>query len=122
MKTILKTLFFSATLGVFTISCNEPEVKENPVMDETVKTEVIDFMGEKVAVSQDFPKELLNQTNEEFKEYYFSLHQKKNLRTAADESALSFEELGDIIVPVVAKYPDLSWEKDISDKDLSRIY
>lgn len=77
MKSILKALFFSATLGVFTISCNEPEVKENPVINETVKTEIIDFMGEKVSVSQDFPKELLNQTNEDFKEYYFSLHQIK---------------------------------------------
>lgn len=122
MTFTLKTALLSSALGLTLLGCNDPSVKNTNNQTETVKTEVIDFMGEKVAVSQDFPKELLNQTNEEFKEYYFSLHQNKNLRTDADESALSFEELGDIIAPVVAKYPDVSLEKDISDKDLRRIY
>lgn len=122
MTFTLKTALLSSALGLTLLGCNDPGVKDTTNQTEIIKTEFIDFMGEQVAISGSFPKHLLNQTDEEFRTYFLSLHGGANLRTTAEESAISSEELMTIVTPVVNKYPDVSWEKEISDKDLKRIY
>jgi hypothetical protein len=78
---------------------------------EPVKTEQIDFMGEKVIIPADFPKELSNQSQEDFSKYFNALKANSNARETGGGSRLSYEELYGILGPYVKKYPDLSWEK-----------
>ncbi|NIJ52058.1 hypothetical protein [Dyadobacter arcticus] len=117
-----KIAVLSSAIAFIIFSCKEQEVAKTSIQPEIVKTEIIDFMGEKAIVTTDFPKELFNQSEEEFADYYNSLKENGNARETGEEGGLSYEELNAIIIPHLKKYPDLSWETDISEKDLRRIF
>lgn len=121
MKNTFKALLLSSALGITLLSCNEPEVKQSPATTETSKTEVIDFMGEKVVIGDNFPKELLNQSLEDFEKLYSAANAAENLRRSSDES-ITYEELNSIISPLTKKYPDVSINKEVSKADQARIY
>ncbi|TLU98887.1 DUF6973 domain-containing protein [Dyadobacter luticola] len=104
------------------LACNKPEIlQESTLSSENVK-DTIDFRGEIVAVLRSFPKRFLNQSAEDFDAYYAAQNREANVRTNGEGDYLTAEEMLAVLQPLAKKYPDLSWEKEISEPDLRRIY
>jgi hypothetical protein len=107
-----------ASTFIFAVfSCQEPE--QAKVQEETIKTEHFEFMGETAMIPINFPKELFNQSEKDFHEYF---NAKANARTNGENDGISYEDFNAIVIPHIKKYPDLSWEKEISKEDLRRIF
>jgi hypothetical protein len=122
MQNVLKSILVLSACIFGSSSCNQPGVQEHSTHLEASRTEIVEFRGEKVAIEADFPKQLLDQTQESFDRYYSSLKGESHARKNAGESMLTYNELSSILAPLIKKYPDLSWEREISKKDLTQIY
>jgi hypothetical protein len=122
MYSTFRKAMMLAMSAVTTFSCQEQELVRQPVQNETLKTEVIDFRGEKAVVPFGFPKELFNQSQEDFDEYYHALKDDAGARKAAVYVPWTYDEINSFLIPYTKKYPNLSWEKEISPGDLNRIY
>jgi hypothetical protein len=109
-----------ALFGSFGCKKTDIQQESNP-SSESVK-DTIEFRGEIVAVPHSFPKDLLNQSYEEFNAYYTSQSGEANVRTDTEGDYITAQEMLTVLQPLARKYPDLSWEKDISDTDLKRIF
>ncbi|GGH48299.1 DUF6973 domain-containing protein [Dyadobacter endophyticus] len=121
MKKTLRTAFFFTTLAFGIASCNDPEVGTTNE-PEVSKKVVVDFRGEKAIIPSNFPKELLSQSQEEFDRYFQGISKKSSLRTASDETNLTYESLLEILKRHTSSIPDVSYEKDFSEQDLKRIF
>jgi hypothetical protein len=122
MKLSLKsaTLFTTCMLTIF--SCKEPQTNQTVIQEELVKTEPFEFMGETAMIPSNFPRELFNQSLDDYRAYFHSLTSKNTARNNGEFATISYEDFNSIVVPHIKNYPDLSWEKEISDKDLGRIF
>ncbi|MCE6991951.1 hypothetical protein [Dyadobacter sp. CY323] len=121
MRTTFKCIGFLIGLGCLS-SCNKPDISQASAASAQVVKDTIEFRGETVAVSRVFPKKYFNQSTEDFVEYYNQQNQQANLRTNTGEDFITGDEMLAILQPLAKKYPDLSWEKEISEPDLRRIY
>lgn len=113
MKKIVIYLFLIPFLFA---SCNENVLTPEDLSSEQFK--LIDFKGETVKISADFPEEFFNQSLEDFSNY---LEHKVNRNTRAiSGSSLTYDELEEILSKIAKKYPAVNYNK-ISDEDLKRI-
>jgi hypothetical protein len=110
-------LLVAATITLF--NCSSPETSLETV---PVQMEIMDFKGEKVMIDSSFPKALFNQSQEEFDKYYTALKANSDAREAGGEGNWTYNEINSLLSPYTKKYPNLSWEKEISETDLRRIY
>ncbi|WP_439557812.1 DUF6973 domain-containing protein [Dyadobacter sp.] len=119
-KCVISALLLSLVAVV--VSCREPEMKASMRENEMVKTEIIDFKGEKVIIQSDFPKELFGQSQKEFDLYYQSVAGVTKSRTIGIGVNITYEELHPILVKHLSKYPQPNSEDELSDLDLRRIF
>lgn len=97
MKNTFKALLLLSTLGIALLSCNEPDVKTASNQAEIEKTELFDFKGEKVLIPATFPKELFNQSTQDFETYYNKLSGSDNTRSSGDKKVISLNELHEVL-------------------------
>lgn len=122
MKTTFKTILLSSTICIALLSCNDPEVPAPSNQAETTKTELFDLKGEKVVIPATFPKELFNQSAEDFEAYFNKLSGFDNTRSAGEKKVISRNELHEVLKRNIKKYPQVNFDQDISETDLKRIY
>ncbi len=126
MKTTnkLKVAILALITQFSLFSCKEDSTAPSSVDSPAEKT--ISFMGETVRLPDDLPEELLTHSAEDFGKYYNSFLESKGVSSArysADQSKwLSYQEVSDLITPLLKNYPDLSIEKEISKEDQKRIF
>jgi hypothetical protein len=89
---------------------------------EIAKTELFDFKGEKVLISATFPKELFNQSTQDFEAYYNKLSGSDNTRNSGEKKIISLDELHEVLRNSLKKYPQVNFDQDISETDLKQIY
>lgn len=120
MKKISIFQIFLFLLPILLFSCREEAIiQPNNLKASSLKR--IDFKGETVLIDSSINPELLVQTNEEFLAYLNSFTN-SNARLATNSLTLSLQETVEIIDKYKSKYPDLSWEKDLSKQDVKRIF
>jgi hypothetical protein len=112
-KNLLSSLLLFCTLFY---SCKNEDLQLSPV---EVSEKTIEFKGETVVWPEKVPIEFLDQTAEDFIAYLQSYTSKK--ARANQKLSLSLKETVDIIAPFRSKYPDLSIDKDLDNKDVKRI-
>lgn len=122
MKTKIQTLLLSSTLGIALISCHEPEVKTPVNQTETVKTEIIDFKGEAAVVPARFPKQLFDQSTEEFIAYYKNFAKNNKGNGEQEMGVLSYDDLKIVFEKCTGRYPKITLDNIISENDLKRIF
>lgn len=122
MKLMLRKAVLLTVFGAFVSSCNDNKPDDVPLPSASVKSETIDFKGEQVVIPADFPKELFGQTQEEFDLYYETVFEDRSKRVAGEATLLTYEELLPILVRNNAKYPFITSEEGILEKDLERIF
>lgn len=120
MKKVSIYQIFILLFPILLFSCRKEEI----IQPESIKVsslKKIEFKGETVLVASSINPELLVQTNEEFMAYLNS-YTNSNARIAANSLMLSLQETVEIINKYRSKYPDLSWEKELSKQDIKRIF
>ncbi|MCF0053294.1 hypothetical protein LXM25_24705 [Dyadobacter sp. LJ53] len=122
MQKVLRKAVLIAVFGAFVSSCHDPQTGEVPTPNAAIKSETIAFKGERVVIPANFPKELFEQTQEEFDLYYRTVSEDGNKRVSGEAPLLTYEELLPILVKNNAKYPTITSEDGILEKDLERIF
>jgi hypothetical protein len=122
MQKCVKSALLLSAVAAAVLSCREPEMGASMQQNESSKTEIIDFEGEKVVVQSDFPKELFEQSQREFDLYYKSVAGVVTSRTSSGVVNITYEQLLPILVKHLSKFPQLNSEDEISEPDLRRIF
>ncbi|SKB55900.1 DUF6973 domain-containing protein [Dyadobacter psychrophilus] len=122
MHLILRKGAFLAVFGAILLACDTPYWELTPNEDASETLDTIQFKGERVVIPGNFPKELFHQTQEEFDVYYESISGKGNARTSGEVVLITYEELLPILVKHNAKYPLITSEEGILEKDLERVF
>jgi hypothetical protein len=122
MKSLLGKAILVAVFGIVVSSCSDPTINQVPTHDVSAKNEVISFKGERVVIPANFPKELFGQTQEEFDLYYEKFSQSHNARKSGESVMITYEELLPILIMNNAKYPKITSEEGILEKDLERVF
>jgi topoisomerase IA-like protein len=78
---------------------------------------LVDFKNQKVLAYDDDHVQFLSISDEEFRQYFKSLHKNARISEGSDQDYLTSEELSKIVEPFLSEVPDLSWDKDISEAD-----
>jgi hypothetical protein len=85
----LNALFPIAIAGTL-LSCNEQSI--STYSEQANPIELIDYKGETATVPTSFPKELFDQSPEEFENYYRSLSINSKTNASAEISILPYED------------------------------
>ncbi|MCE6992372.1 hypothetical protein [Dyadobacter sp. CY323] len=70
MQNGLRCILALSVFGFTLFSCEEREIQKEISGNSAAKTELLDFRGEMVSIQSSFPKELFDQSLEDFDEYY----------------------------------------------------
>ena len=122
MHLILRKGALIAVFGVIVLGCNTPHVELAPNVEVSERSDTIQFKSERVVIPDNFPKELFNQTQEEFDMYYELISGGANKRVSGESTSITYEELLPILVKNNAKFPTITSEDGILEKDLERIF
>ena len=122
MQNALRRALFLPILVAALFSCQDSDLHSSIDRVEVTRTLIINFRGELVVVPYDFPQELFDQSQASFDRYYALIEEANYARKNGYKVALTYDDLNSILLPLIKKYPALSWEKEISEKDLQRIY
>lgn len=115
MNKLLKISYLLLAVQIVIFSCKHTDTAE----PET--NVVFEFKGEMVSIPANFPQNLFNQSQEDFRKYYMQISGDSRARTSNPE-VLTNEEMFSILQEEIKKYPKLSYEEKISENDLKRIF
>jgi len=122
MKNLFKSLAFLSVLSFFLSSCSEEEISHQSNITETLKTEIIEFRGETVAIPSNFPKELFGQSQKDFDIYYNKISGRSRSKATEDYSTITYENLLVILQKHCKSMPTITSDNEISEKDFERIF
>lgn len=116
MKTFFKFFSIAVLCTPSLMSCDQDIATKTA---EKSDLELITYKGETVVAPAGFPKELFDQSAEEFEVYFNGLLGGANSRGA--QVILTYDELGSIFRKNVEKYPKITSDNVISHDDVKRI-
>jgi hypothetical protein len=122
MQNVVRNALLVFVFALTLFSCKEPEVQESTDQVGAGKVEIIDFRGEKVVIPANFPKELLDHSQASFDRYYETVSGSSNSRSFSEGINITYEELLPILIKHNAKFPTITSEEGILEKDLKRIF
>lgn len=123
MKISFKYLSYAIVILIgFLYSCKNEPINSFESIDQQSHVQYINYKGQKAVIPHGYPKELFNQSPEDFAKYFKILLESNRSRSTGDEFTIPYEDLQSILQNRVDEYPKITLDNIISEDDILKIY